>query len=256
MRGRVFIITMFVLLFIGAVVIIGSSIKSVTNESKLSASNDSQSIMIHQEAGVFSRASKAMEYEGMPEGDRSLKDYYDNRAYHGAPPMMTHPLLTDQGIGGKQCLQCHQNGGYAEQFKAFAPVTPHPDWVNCRQCHLPMESNSLFKNTDWEKPNPPKLNNKALATSPVIMPHGIQNRENCLACHAGPAAPAEIRVTHPERINCRQCHVPKNTDNIMYTPVESRGQFLSTIDNMQEEKLLGEKDKEGIKNWIDKENKK
>jgi hypothetical protein len=33
-------------------------------------------------------------------------------------------------------------------------------------------------------------------------------RENCAACHTGPAAREEIRTTHPERIRCRQCHVP------------------------------------------------
>jgi cytochrome c-type protein NapB len=32
-------------------------------------------------------------------------------------------------------------------------------------------------------------------------------RENCAACHAGPAAREEIRTSHPERTRCRQCHV-------------------------------------------------
>ena len=40
------------------------------------------------------------------------------------------------------------------------------------------------------------------------IPHPLQLRENCLACHGGPAARAELRTTHPERVRCRQCHVP------------------------------------------------
>ena len=44
------------------------------------------------------------------------------------------------------------------------------------------------------------------AGSPPPIPHALQMRENCLACHAGPGAVLEIRSTHPERWNCRQCH--------------------------------------------------
>jgi cytochrome c-type protein NapB len=32
-------------------------------------------------------------------------------------------------------------------------------------------------------------------------------RENCTACHDGPAAREEIRTPHPERVRCRQCHL-------------------------------------------------
>ena len=40
-----------------------------------------------------------------------------------------------------------------------------------------------------------------------MIPHDLQLRGNCLACHAGPAAVEEIRTAHPERTNCRQCHL-------------------------------------------------
>jgi cytochrome c-type protein NapB len=39
-------------------------------------------------------------------------------------------------------------------------------------------------------------------------------RENCAACHTGPAAREEIRTSHPERTRCRQCHVPVTTREI------------------------------------------
>jgi cytochrome c-type protein NapB len=44
--------------------------------------------------------------------------------------------------------------------------------------------------------------------APPPIPHSPDMRGNCVACHAGPGAVAEIRTPHPERANCRQCHVP------------------------------------------------
>ena len=77
---------------------------------------------------------------------------------------------------------------------------------------LPQKTASLFKVPNFKRGTIPKVggNNNALDGSPPVIPHQLQLRENCLACHAGPSAPKEIRVTHPERVNCRQCHVPNN----------------------------------------------
>jgi hypothetical protein len=47
--------------------------------------------------------------------------------------------------------------------------------------------------------------------APPTIPHKMLMRENCLACHSGPAAREEIRTSHPERERCRQCHVPVTT---------------------------------------------
>jgi cytochrome c-type protein NapB len=252
MKGRLLMISIFVLLFIGTVVIFGTAINN-NNSPTISKKEVKQEILLTQEGGVFTRSQLAEEYKVMPEGSRTMDGYYDNRAYLGAPPMITHPLISEIGIGGKACLQCHQNGGYVSQFEAFAPVTPHPEWLNCRQCHLPQTNGPLFKNTDWEKPIPPKLGNQALSTSPLVMPHGIQNRENCLSCHAGPAAPEEIRVTHPERINCRQCHVLNKNDDIFFTPVEMRNSSFirSDLKETETDKMDEQKQKE-VENWIDK----
>ena len=41
----------------------------------------------------------------------------------------------------------------------------------------------------------------------TLDPHDLFFRGNCLACHSGPSAVAEIRTAHPERADCRQCHV-------------------------------------------------
>ena len=78
---------------------------------------------------------------------------------------------------------------------------------------MPQNTTSLFQPTNWVKEDAPSVgNNSALSTSPPIIPHQLQLHENCLSCHAGPGAPKEIRVSHPERINCRQCHVFNNKE--------------------------------------------
>jgi cytochrome c-type protein NapB len=108
-------------------------------------------------------------------------------------------------------LQCHENGGFVQKFNAYAPVTPHPEMINCRQCHVTQNVETFFTEIDFAKVQTPEVGvNNALPGSPPVIPHQIQMRENCLSCHAGPAAPKEIRVTHPERINCRQCHIPSD----------------------------------------------
>ena len=57
-------------------------------------------------------------------------------------------------------------------------------------------------------PELPKRGRQAIPGGPLLIPHSLQMRENCLACHAGPQAVVEIKTSHPERQNCQQCHVP------------------------------------------------
>ncbi|WP_282080788.1 cytochrome C [Aquimarina algiphila] len=213
MKKRLGIISLFILLFIAFIVIWNFSYKKGLEEAYIPIAEEVPVSTIPSEKGVFARSEFALEYLNMPideEHQRSLATYYDNRAYPGAPPSIPHELLKgERGIGGKACLQCHQNGGFVEKFNAYAPVTPHPELINCRQCHVAQNTQTLFTDTNFAEIHAPKVDvNSALPGSPPMMPHDIQMRENCLSCHAGPAAPKEIRVTHPERINCRQCHVP------------------------------------------------
>lgn len=139
---------------------------------------------------------------------KSLDGYYAHRAYYGAPPYIPHPVDDDSTIGGKACLKCHENGGYVNKYDAFAPVVPHPEKVNCRQCHAAVKTEKLFRSNsfDQQREKQPAIHQKALVSSPPVIPHPLEMREDCLSCHAGPAAKEEIRTTHPERVNCRQCH--------------------------------------------------
>lgn len=211
---RIGIISLFVLLFIGFITIWNYSYKTGKEEAYIPVDKEVETILIPSEHGVFRRADKALDYANMPvdaEHQRLMENYYDNRAFHGAPPSIPHEVSSEINMGGNSCLKCHENGGYVSKFKAYTPVTPHPEMVNCRQCHVPQNSLTLFKGTNFEKMKVPTPGaNKALSSSPPVIPHQIQLRENCLSCHAGPSAPKEIRVTHPERVNCMQCHVPNN----------------------------------------------
>lgn len=206
---RLFIIFLFVLLLAATIGVWSYSYFESLEEATVESVRINESSNIPSEAGVFERSEYALEYAEMPLDDnyqRNLKTYYDNRAFYGAPPSIPHPV-EEGGIGSNTCLKCHQNGGFVEKFQAYTPVTPHPDKLNCVQCHVQVKSQTKFVPSSWVSNHAPSIGNQALIGSPPVVPHGLQLRENCLSCHAGPSAVKEIRTTHPDRVNCRQCHV-------------------------------------------------
>ncbi|TGV01464.1 nitrate reductase cytochrome c-type subunit [Flavivirga rizhaonensis] len=216
MKKRLGIISLFVILFIAFITIWNYSYQIGLEEAYIPIENNSNVYAIPSESGVFKRSEHAMDYENMPvdkNHQRSLTTYYKNRAYHGAPPSIPHAVDEQQNMGGQSCLKCHENGGFTEKFQAYAPVTPHPELVSCKQCHVEQNTQTLFKSGNYAHVAAPEVGvNNALLGSPPMIPHQIQLRENCLSCHAGPSAPKEIRVSHPERVNCRQCHVPSTKE--------------------------------------------
>ncbi len=143
---------------------------------------------------------------------RSLKGYYALRAYAGAPPSIPHAV--DARILREQsCNICHERGGFVQKFNAYAPVTPHPQYGNCLQCHV-HAGEGEFVAIDWRSTKKPALHRPALPGNPPPIPHTLQLRDSCLACHAGPAAVPEVRTSHPERLNCQQCHVPRLAQDV------------------------------------------
>jgi nitrate reductase (cytochrome), electron transfer subunit len=170
---------------------------------------------------------------------RSLADFRGLRAYPGAPPSIPHPLSADE-FRGMTCNSCHEAGGYSARFSAYVPVTPHPEYGNCLQCHTadaaavdfavpggasglrPARQASRFAGLDWRTTEWPRIDQRAMEGSPPIIPHDLHMRGNCLSCHGGPSAVAEIRTTHPERANCRQCHV-------LEEPVVGEGLFSRPV---------------------------
>ncbi|MEN9361761.1 MAG: Periplasmic nitrate reductase, electron transfer subunit [Verrucomicrobiota bacterium] len=167
--------------------------------------------------GGRSAAAPAEWPEGAPQ--RDLATVYSRRAYHGAPPVIPHAV--DNALEIKQnCNSCHEKGGFVPNFKAFAPVTPHPQYENCLQCHAMAKSSEEFSRAEgpsqknlWTSPKPPLTKQLGLASAPPKIPHSLHLRDKCLACHDGPAAPVEIRCPHPERGNCLQCHAQSVDSN-------------------------------------------
>jgi nitrate reductase (cytochrome), electron transfer subunit len=172
--------------------------------------------------------ASAMPSEDSP---RTLDVYYDRRAYGGAPPVIPHALANDMSIGDKSCLQCHATGGYSPEMQAYTPVVPHPELLSCTSCHVPvLDDESLFRENDWQPAVGALLAAPAFDGAPPPMPHGLQMRENCAACHAGPAAPPEIATTHADRASCTQCHLPQQNEE-QWNRVESdwtRGESAAT----------------------------
>ncbi|MFY0686012.1 MAG: hypothetical protein JXQ90_02545 [Cyclobacteriaceae bacterium] len=211
-----------ILLMIALVVIIGTSISAEQEQARTDLPAKRSLYALPTESGVFALSESAMDYKEVSfiPSERTLDEYYERRAYPGAPPTIPHAVIDEKGMGGKDCLQCHQSGGYVAQFKAYAPVTPHANFMNCRQCHVPTKMLSEFRKSNFSPADRPTLGQKALLSSPPKIPHGLQMRENCLACHASPSAPKEIRVSHPERVNCRQCHAAPQSE-ISWTRLES-----------------------------------
>lgn len=212
---RTFLIGIFSILILMVILIWSKSYYAEQEEAMVEIPNETGKYLIPSEMGVFERSQFANDYAAMDknfQGGRSLDTYYNNRAFHGAPPSIPHPVESELNMGDKSCLKCHENGGFVAKFNAFTPVVPHPEKVNCRQCHVSQNTNSLFKETNATAFAKPRIKNSEFTGSPPIIPHQIQMHENCLACHAGPSAPKEIRVSHPERSNCRQCHVINNKE--------------------------------------------
>jgi cytochrome c-type protein NapB len=140
--------------------------------------------------------------------ERTLSEYYSRRQYPGSPPFIPHKV-EEADLAPVECLTCHARGGWTEELKRHTPVTPHPEQVACRQCHVRMTEAKLFVDNNWVSVAPPRLGRAALPGGPPPIPHELQMRGNCIACHVGPATVSTIRVEHPSRGNCRQCHVPE-----------------------------------------------
>ncbi|MEX1186845.1 MAG: hypothetical protein WEA80_09675 [Gemmatimonadaceae bacterium] len=162
---------------------------------------------------------------------RTLATWRNLRAYPGAPPRIPHGLTPDEFQNGG-CNTCHERGGFSQRFGAYVPITPHPEMgaclqchvgdgelmaialpstdpsARCRQCHTPEAGRWTESTVDWRPLAWPGVAQRTAGSGPAPIPHTLVFRGNCLSCHAAPAAVAEIRTTHPERADCKQCHLP------------------------------------------------
>jgi len=173
-----------------------------------------QQAAIHKGAALKGDYSKPLDsgtnpadaYTRMPvdkSNRRTLAVYYNRRASEGAPPVMPHQNFDPEDMDGRSCLGCHRDGGYVTSLKAFAPITPHPDMGACSSCHVPQTEQ---KSSNFAAAPHPVLKGDSVKDTPPNIPHSLEMRSNCLACHASSATPAAIRCTHPDRGECTMCH--------------------------------------------------
>jgi len=179
----------------------GGSETPVAESQDMNFDNNGKAIFVN-----YDQVSKDY-LEGTSTG-RTLEEYYALRQYPGSPPLIPHKV-EEPDLARVECLACHLRGGWTQELQKNTPVTPHPEQEACRQCHIAATDAGLFVETDWQSVAPPRLGRAALPGAPLPIPHEIQMRGNCIACHVGPGAIATIRVEHPSRGNCRQCHVPE-----------------------------------------------
>lgn len=144
---------------------------------------------------------------------RTLNYYYSLRQYPGSPPFVPHDLADEKGAE-LTCLSCHERGGFTLEMNRFTPVTPHPQYTYCGQCHMKTVTEELFIDNEWISVQQPKLGRSDLPGAPPPIAHALQMRENCIACHVGPGTVVPIRVEHPMRGNCRQCHMPAEVNTL------------------------------------------
>jgi nitrate reductase (cytochrome), electron transfer subunit len=201
-RSRYFLIGLAVLLMAALVAVVGQSLTAGREPAHVLPVAAEPTPTLPSEAGMYARAARAVDYAAMPREPnrkRTRAVYYARRASPGDPPFIPHPVDEREGEG--VCLACHADGGWVPRFEAYTPVTPHPEMVPCQSCHEPQGKPPA---SPAAPPPPPR--GAALSGGPPPIPHSLENRENCRACHAGPGAVDELRTTHPERVSCRQCH--------------------------------------------------
>lgn len=153
---------------------------------------------------------------GVPGAGGALKtsalERAERRAFDGAPPVIPHVNF------GMTCIQCHNLEGMEVEDVGFAPPSPHEttqgmsQFSRCRQCHVFSVADDEFKgNTFAGLRQDLRRGARLNPFAPPTLPHSTFMRENCVACHSGPAAREEIRTDHPERPRCQQCHVSVET---------------------------------------------
>jgi nitrate reductase (cytochrome), electron transfer subunit len=147
----------------------------------------------------------------VPGRDRAFKtaatERAKRRAYDGAPPTIPHQEM------GADCISCHNVRGMEVEGLGFSPAMPHERTLGlstssrCRQCHVYATTTELFRESSFVGiAQDLRHGERFYQGAPPVIPHPLQLRENCEACHSGPAAREEIRTSHPDRPRCLQCH--------------------------------------------------
>jgi cytochrome c-type protein NapB len=135
----------------------------------------------------------------------------EHRPYDGSPPIVPHAV---KALGRQDCLSCHRTGlGPTADKGQPAPRTPHPHLVNCQQCHVERQTEERGPKNGFAGMRNPPRGTRRYAGAPPTIPHRVFMREVCVACH-GDTGGSPIRSPHPDRVNCRQCHVEQTSADL------------------------------------------
>jgi cytochrome c-type protein NapB len=138
----------------------------------------------------------------------SLDTRAERRAFNGAPPAIPHAAVR---MDDRSCLVCH--GQALEIGDRVARSLPHAALTNCTQCHAAAApaflatEGGVLADSSWQGIAAPRAGERALPGAPPAVPHTLQMRANCLACH-GAQGWVGMQTSHPERRSCLQCHAP------------------------------------------------
>jgi len=141
----------------------------------------------------------------------------------GGPPPIPHSL-----DGRQDCVICHSTGvGGAPKFPA-----DHTGRTNemCQLCHKPGAPSTSAGGTAVPTKAPvagttPSAQPTGAAGGPPKIPHPLQNRDNCLACHqTGVGGAPKVPANHAGRTveTCKVCHQSATTSEppvVVPTPI-------------------------------------
>jgi cytochrome c-type protein NapB len=194
-RSRYFLIGLAVLLMAALVAVVGQSLTAGREPARVMPVVAAPTPTLPTEAGMYARVARAAEYASMPTEPnraRTLAVYYARRAYPGAPPAIPHPVDEREAFG-KACLSCHGSGGWVAALRGLragarriprclvprSATCPHPGGAGrgARPCAVRQRLADL---------RAAAAQRSAMSGSPPPIPHALQMRENCRACHAGP----------------------------------------------------------------------
>lgn len=142
-----------------------------------------------------------------------------HREYDGSPPVIPHAVAA---LGREDCLGCHREGMDLGK-DGIAPQAPHPERVNCQQCHVEqVEGKPVLVANSFDGLRHPAAGTRAYPGAPPTVPHPRNGRENCIGCH-GASGGSPIRTPHPDRVNCLQCHVTQDAAAEPFDDASLRG---------------------------------
>ena len=124
MKQGYVIIGFWIMLLAAAGIIIYASLNEEQKSGNSEIIEEVSSNSLPIEEGVFKLSSSAKTLSEIARlgvsSTNTLQSYYNRRAFPGAPPIIPHSTEEAHSMGGKDCLQCHQNGGYVDKYKAYA----------------------------------------------------------------------------------------------------------------------------------------